>query len=350
VWSDGFDVDAFEEYKLMMRCVDLYYGQDQPQNKIAAELKLTISKVSRLIQQAKRRGYIQISYRFPDCVDLASRLIDRFGLRDALVIPVERELSADETKVRLGVAAAAYFEKHAMDNMRVGLSCGLTLYHMVNSLRPGLYRDLKLYPLATEVTPQFVDINPNTLVGMMAAKYRPNVEAYSLHATVETDTPSGSEVRQRLIGRMAEVFKQANDVDIALISIGEIYSRDGANSPEPPNVPGFNALLTYLGVAEELLRESGAVGEINYQLFDDTGRQVSLREEISNLTDRAVSLSRLRELCRGRKVIAIAGGQRKLGAIRGALRGGFFNILVTTDLVATQLLRTSPNGGASPVV
>src|SRR6185436_20679181 len=78
------------------------------------------------------------------------------------------------------VAAAGYFEKVVTHGMRVGLSCGFTLYHTVRALRERRLRDLGLYPLSGESTLKMVDISPNTLVGMMAAKYRPHVTAYAL--------------------------------------------------------------------------------------------------------------------------------------------------------------------------
>src|SRR3989442_7529636 len=64
--------------------------------------------------------------------------------------------------------------------MRVGLSCGFTLYHPIRALRERRVRDLALYPLSGESTLKLVDLSPNTLAGMMAAKYRPHVTAYAL--------------------------------------------------------------------------------------------------------------------------------------------------------------------------
>src|SRR5204862_371715 len=73
-----------------------------------------------------------------------------------------------------------YFEKITAHGMRVGLSCGFTLYQTVHALRERRLRDLVLYPLSGESTLKLVDTSPNTLVGMAAAKYRPHVTAYAL--------------------------------------------------------------------------------------------------------------------------------------------------------------------------
>ena len=68
----------------------------------------------------------------------------------------------------------------ASSGLRVGLSCGFTLYHTIHHLKEHRFRDLTLYPLSGESTLRLVDLSPNTLVGMMAAKYRPHVAAYAL--------------------------------------------------------------------------------------------------------------------------------------------------------------------------
>jgi len=54
-----------------------------------------------------------------------------------------------------------------------------------------------------------------------------------------------------------------------------------------------------------------------------------------------VSLSRLREMAKteGKWVIAVAGGEEKVEAIRAALKGGYFNVLITDSFVAHELLK-----------
>ena len=83
------------------------------------------------------------------------------------------------------------------------------------------------------------------------------------------------------------------------------------------------------------------VGEINYQPFDAEGRAVD-RKELRFLTRRVLSVTadRLRALSQayGKYVIAVAGGAQKLGAIHGALKGRFMNVLVTDEDTALALV------------
>jgi DNA-binding transcriptional regulator LsrR (DeoR family) len=57
----------------------------------------------------------------------------------------------------------------------------------------------------------------------------------------------------------------------------------------------------------------------------------------------SVEGERLRALSRrgDRYVIAVAGGRSKIDAVRGALRGGFINVLVTDEDCASGLLASS---------
>ena len=128
-----------------------------------------------------------------------------------------------------------------------------------------------------------------------------------------------------------KIYDAARSVDIALVGIGQIAER----------TPGFCSLAEAYGVSVRRLRELGVVGEINYQPFDADGRLVD-RPELRPLMRRvlAVGGERLQELSRrpDRTVIAVAGGPAKVEAVRGALRGRFFNVLVTDEDVAAAVL------------
>jgi len=113
--------------------------------------------------------------------------------------------------------------------------------------------------------------------------------------------------------------------------------------------PGFCALADSYGVSVKRLRQLGVVGEINYQPFDVDGRIVD-RPELRALVQRVLAVDgpHLQSLSRrdDRWVVAVAGGQEKLDAVRGALEGRFMNVLVTDQDVAAALVE-SPPGSAS---
>jgi DNA-binding transcriptional regulator LsrR (DeoR family) len=86
--------------------------------------------------------------------------------------------------------------------------------------------------------------------------------------------------------------------------------------------------------AEELsmLHEQGAVGDICLRFFDWQGRPV-----VTPLNDRVISME-LEQLKQVKRSVGIAGGPRKINAIRGAINGGWINVLITDQQTAYRLM------------
>jgi len=325
------------ELRLLVQCLQLYYRQGQSQKDIARALGVSPATVSRLLKRAFDDGLVRVELDLPRRQELETALITLFHLRDAVVIASG---GRGDVKEDLGAAAAAYFEKVARDGMRVGLSCGFTLYQTIRQLRERRFRDLELYPLSGESTLKLVDLFPNTLVGMMAAKYRPHVRAYALPVQHLISLREIERERRRLLrdAEVRRIYEAAQDIDIALVGIGLIGEQ----------TPGFCSLAESYGVSVRRLGQLGVVGEINYQPFDAQGTLVD-RPELRVLMRRILSVegNRLQALSRrdDRYVVAVAGGRAKVEAVRGALRGRFMNVLVTDEDCATRLStpRTRPS-------
>lgn len=318
----------------MLRCVQLCYdGDELSQGDAAKELGFgtNISRVSRLLKRAREEGYVRVTYEFPELPKLALGLIEKYGLRDAVVIQAgeERFIKRD-----IGQTIARYFErKIATDNQSVGLSCGRTLYHFVENLQEKRFKGLQIYPLSHDMTVELVDLFPETLVGMMAAKYRPDVKAYAFQGYL---LRPGKLVRgslaKRVIDQNRAAFNSAKSVDVAILGIGSISTE--------PDIPGFRKFAGLCGVPAQDL-ERHAAGEFNYQPFDKEGNPVTVGK-LKRLIEQtmAVRLEDFQKLAAdsGKRVIAGAGGANKVETIRAALKGKFFNVLVTDHRVAKRLL------------
>src|SRR5213592_4656138 len=219
------------ELRLMVRCLELYYRQARPQKAIARALGVSAATVSRLLKRAYDEGFVRVELDLPRAEELEAALTERFGLREAVVVAAGGRA---DLKEELGAAAAAYFEKIASNGIRVGLSCGFTLYETIRQLRERRFRDLALYPLSGESTLKMVDLSPNTLVGMMAAKYRPDVTAFALPVQHLASIAESERLRRRLLRdpEIRRIYEAAQNVDVALVGIGVIAEQ----------TPGFCAL------------------------------------------------------------------------------------------------------------
>ena len=315
----------------MVQCLELYYRQGKSQKDVAQALGVSAATVSRLLKRAVDEGLVRVELDLPRTQELETALVERFRLHDAVVVAAG---SRGDVREEVGNAAAVYFEKVTANGMRIGLSCGLTLYQTVRALRERRFRDLALYPLSGESTLKLVDISPNTLVGMMAAKYRPHVAAYALPVQHLVSLREVERERRRLLRdpEVRQIYEAAQSVDVALVGIGQIAEQ----------TPGFCSLAESYGVSVRRLRQLGVVGEINYHPFDAAGQIVD-HPELRILMHRVLSVDsgRLQALSRrdDRYVIAVAGGRAKAEAVRGAVKGRFMNVLVTDEDVAAALLK-----------
>ena len=130
------------------------------------------------------------------------------------------------------------------------------------------------------------------------------------------------EVRQVLWNESSIREVPFDEITLALVGIGTV-------EPSPLLASSGNIFS-----AEELdmLREHGAVGDILYRFFDAEGNPVQ-----TSLADRVTGMD-LDQLRKVKRVVGIAGGARKLAAIRGALNGGLINTLITDRFAAERLV------------
>ena len=93
---------------------------------------------------------------------------------------------------------------------------------------------------------------------------------------------------------------------------------------------------------EELteLTDLGAVGDMSLRFFDAKGAPV-----ITPLNERVIGMT-LDEIKASRRVVAVAGGPRKVAAIRGAMLGGYIDVLITDHFTAERLLAEAAPGNS----
>ena len=74
--------------ELLATVAGLYYKLNKSQGEIAARLGISSSTVSRLIQEARENGIVEIKIRMPipRDLELEQLFIERFGLKDAYIV------------------------------------------------------------------------------------------------------------------------------------------------------------------------------------------------------------------------------------------------------------------------
>ena len=262
----------------------LYFVRDLTKQEIARRLGISRFKVARLLDEARARGIIRFEIREPVPVadPLAATLEERFGLDLALVVPEEA----------IPRAAAGLLPELVGEDDVLGVAWGSTVAATVEEL-PELATGTPVVQICGAVPGLEPGTGPTEVALRLAERTGGSVHPLPAPA---------------FAGRAARDELLANDV-------------------VRPTVEMFDRVtLVLVGIGAH-----ARGGHVLVHVFDADGTIVE-----SDLSDRAIALSL--ERLRGARVVAVAGGREKTAAVRGALRAGIVDVLVTDEACAQAAL------------
>jgi DNA-binding transcriptional regulator LsrR (DeoR family) len=307
----------------------LYYQQDLTQAEVAKALGVSRSSVVNLLSEARRRGIVSITLdpSYLTALTLAQELRDRFGLRDAVVIPTGSEDDGERTRM-VGAAAARYLESVLEDGDILAVSWGVTMLAMAESLKGRVAERITVAQLMGGFSTADV-FNPTKVAYLVADKL--DAKLYNLYTPAYVTSP---EIRDILLQDPAihSALEVAKSATKAIVGIG-------VASPDDSIVKG--GFISPLRMDELILK--GAVGNVISRFFDVEGRLVQ-----SNLDQHLTSLS-LDDLRGIPTVIGAGAGANRERAILGALRGKVLNVLITDTETAREILTADTSLASSAV-
>jgi DNA-binding transcriptional regulator LsrR (DeoR family) len=310
-----------DELRLMTKVARLYYERALNQPEIAAQLDVSQATVSRLLKRAQQEHIVRISVNVPYGAypDLEEALQTAYHLKEVIVVD---SVDDDEQILRdIGAAGAFYLEMTLKPGEIVGISSwSATLLAMVDAM----------HPLPRSTTAQVMQILGG--IGNPAAEVHATQLTRRLASLVHGEATflpapgvTGSVEARRVllddpfVGAAMALF---DHVSLALVGIGAVEpSRllaSSGNSFSPQEI--------------DLLRAQGAVGDICLRFFNQEGTPV-----VTPLDERVIGMS-LAQLRQVKRSVGMAGGRRKLAAIRGALAGRWINVLITDRFTAERLV------------
>lgn len=303
-----------DELRLLSKVGTLYYLRELTQQQIARRLHLSRPKVSRLLQRARDEGIVQISIISPDGahVHLESEIERRYGLEEVVIVDADlEEMSPEIRKHHLGAAAATYLQRTLSAGDVIGITWGTTLQAMVQSVQPATPDDIHVVQTLGGVGPPEAKIHAANLSRRLAR----------LLGGTPTLLP-------------APAITSNVDSRAALLSDAHVRAAVSMFSRLTTAYVGIGALETGALEAEDVeeLRRSGAIGDIALRFFDAEGNPVH-----TSLDERLIGIT-LEALKRVERLVGVAGGPVKAGAIRAALRGGYIDVLITDSETAPHLL------------
>ncbi|MEZ5932640.1 MAG: sugar-binding domain-containing protein [Alphaproteobacteria bacterium] len=300
------------------------FARNRTQDQIAQELQVSRQVVQRLMALAHKAGLIEfrLNHTLTECIELAERLKDRFGLRYCDVAPNESESNEDLATV--GALAARYLETvlQSPRPMTLGVGNGKTMREVSRHLGRLDRPDCRCVSMMGNLTRNGRASNHDVVTWIAD---RLNADCYPRPMPVVTETVAECEVLQAQPGyaRISELVAQAH---LLIMGIG-YWGRDGSLLED-----GF--------INEDEAREAmqaGAVGEFLGFAIDSDGQVVDARYH-ARLT------SYFPEPDQQRPVVIVASGVFRAPAVRAALAGRLANGLITDENTARLLL----TGKAAP--
>jgi DNA-binding transcriptional regulator LsrR (DeoR family) len=310
-----------DELRLLGKVARMYYERGIRQPQIAAQLSLSQPRVSRLLRQATELGIVRTIVTMPAGVhtDLEERLEERYGLRDAVV--VDAGGAAGNVLPALGSTLAEYLDVTLTGGHLVGVSSwSETLIAGVDVMRPKSIRVVdRIVQVVGGLGDPAVQRLATHLIGRLADLTGGDPVFLQTPGLVSTPAARRALTKDPSVVEVTELWPKLTD---ALIGIGSL-------EPSPLLQRSGNAIAE---PDQRELRELGAVGDVCFRFFDADGKPVR-----STLDQRLIGIT-LAELVKIPRRIGVAGGDRKFSAIRGALRGGWVNVLITDLELARRLV------------
>ena len=314
-------IAADAETSIAARAAWLHYAAGMSQAQVAKKLGLNNLKAHRLISKANRDGLVKvyIDGDIGECIALELELSERFGLDDCHVAP---DLDESDIPLKTLGIAGAHQIRLALENkcVSIGVGHGRTLASCVENLPQMATRaqsgKTHFVSLLGGLTRKFL-ASPHDVIHRLAE--RTTAEAYVMPLPFLANSIKD---RNIMLGQRGidEVFELARVTELKMVGIGSTESE---------------ASLVSTGMIErhelEQVKAAGGAGEILGHYFDDSGNPIA-----TELTDRTLTLS-LDDL-RNTRIVAVAGGEFKIRAIKSVLESRLLSGLVTDERTARALL------------
>ena len=304
-----------QSISLMMRTTYLYYEKGYSQSKISKILGISVSTVSRLLNNAKKAGMVSfvVDERVMEVNDLEMTLRDKYALKDVIVarsMETRFEPRPDEIKQLVAFEAAQYLQRIIGDTDILGITMGRTIYHMINSFNPCKKSDTQFVTLHGSIDKIDRDFNVDTLAERMAMSF--GGQNYCLNAPGLGK--SGYEARM-LMSRTdnQQIIDKYRDVNISVSGIGAFY---------PEKVSYLNDEKYFSEEEIHEIEKNEVYADIGLRLIDRNGEECN-----TSMKNRTIGIS-YDDYRRIPTKVLMASGVIKKEAIKAAIRGKAVDVLI----------------------
>ncbi|WP_114010289.1 sugar-binding transcriptional regulator [Cohaesibacter intestini] len=306
------------EHSLAIRAAWLHYVGGLTQAKVAKRIGVPSVKAHRLIARAVAEGSVKVTIEgeIIECIELESALSERYGLDTCEVAPDLEEVGLPIKT--LGFVGASFLRRwlDMGEETLIGIGHGRTLAAAIRTLPRMRIEGMRFVSLLGGLTRNF-SANPHDVMHMLAEKT--GAQAYVMPVPFFANTSDDREILLAQRG-VNEVFELAESAPLKIVGIGTVDTDTQLVA---------SGMIEQSEIAE--IAKSGAIGELLGHFFDQDGNILE-----TPLTSRTVSVSR--NSMTNSKIVAIAGGDQKVDAIRAILNSRNLSGLITDERTARALL------------
>ena len=316
-----------DDWRLIYKVCSLYYEDDMRQQEVSDYLGISRATVSRMLQKGKESGIVRVEVINPvqfSYNKLEKALERKYGLKEVIVVESSALDTKTESVSRMYERAALYLSQFFKDWDWIGVTMGHTLHNIVKTNR-AFEKDKKLMfvPIVGGIgqsTIDKVDVQSNRIAQEFSRKFGGTYTQFLSPAVFSEQKAMEYFLKEKSISYIFDDFQK---LDTLIMGIG-IPQRVESTLVRAGYITGENL---------EKFARDGMAGDIALHFFDEDGAT----EKFRAFNDRVAGMP-LEMMKKVRNRIGIAGGENRAEAIRGAIKGGFINMLITNIDAAEKLL------------
>ena len=320
-----------EEYAEIYQVAHMYYDLNMLQSDIADKLFLSRPKVSRLLNQAKELGIVEIKVhpvidRLPS---LEKKLCDLFGLQDAIVIS-----SHPDRLENMEEALIKYSSQYVGQKIKKGGIIGISKSRTVNAILDQLKLDDQ-YPL--EIVQQMgttvnsLSMQDTTLILTRLAQHHSNLTFHALSTSLYVNDLYLKEVILREPAVHA-VFEKMTRCTLMLTGLSAPEKRSNVHN-------SWQGLMNAHHIEEHT--DLKAAGCMLAQYYNINGIKLPSEWNAKVIAMNLNSLSVIPTR------IGVAQGLDKIRPIYGGLKGKLLNVIITDSNTASDVISLADKRNAA---
>lgn len=300
----------------------LYYVEKLGQAKVSELAGVSQATVSRLLEEARRRGIVQITVKPFSAQDkeLEQNLKTKYRLDFAIVIKSTASTSEENRRHALGHFAGPLISKLIKPNTIVCVAAGRHIYSLSENMHPTNSSGVTFIQAMGDISTHIKEDDAIEITRKLAKRW--SGQFLRLQAPAIT---TNSQTYEAFVShdQIKFVLSRMDNADLAFVGIGVhgnsvFYDRDFLKTND------INYLIN-----------KGVVGEICGHFFNRDGEECN-----TEYRNRVIGVS-LEQLKNIPQVIAVTSGPNRAEALAAAIRGNLINSLVIDDIGARELLQLS---------